>query len=115
MTPRFVRRAVSVGAALVALAAGLASADVKIERGAIRSFDGTPIVYNLFLPADAGATHPVPVIFQGHGYAGSGQTTVSGFLKRLLDADFAVVTFDHRGFGDSGGEVEIDAPFFEGR
>jgi ABC-2 type transport system ATP-binding protein len=106
----------TIGAAATALllAAGAASAQT-IERGAIRSFDGTPIVYNFFLPADASADHPVPVIFQGHGYAGSGQKTISGFLKRLVDADFAVVTFDHRGFGASGGEVEIDAPFFEGK
>ena len=108
------RRAL-LAAAAVLFAARAASAQAPTERGAVRSFDGTPIVYNLFLPADASAAHPVPVIFQGHGYAGSGQTTVGGFLKRLLDADFAVVTFDHRGFGDSGGEVEIDAPFFEGR
>jgi ABC-2 type transport system ATP-binding protein len=110
-------RGFMLGAALFALISCFANpaAAQPTERGAVRSFDGTPIVYNLFLPADASATHPVAVIFQGHGYAGSGQTTLSGFVKRLVDADFAVVTFDHRGFGDSGGEVEIDAPFFEGR
>jgi ABC-2 type transport system ATP-binding protein len=104
-----------IAVSAVFFAAASAHAAPTIERGAIRSFDGTPIVYNLFLPDGASAANPVPVIFQGHGYAGTGQTTVSGFLERLLDAGFAVVTFDHRGFGDSGGEVEIDSPQFEGR
>jgi len=111
-------RRVAFGAAVLIVMSSIGNAALAqpTERGAVRSsVDGTPIVYNLFLPADASAAHPVPVIFQGHGYAGSGQTSLGGFLQRLVDADFAVVTFDHRGFGDSGGEVEIDAPFFEGR
>lgn len=101
-----------LGAALVVPPA--ASAAIT-QRGAIRSFDGTPIVYNLFVPDDASGSRPVPIVFQGHGWGGSGQRTVGGLLQRLLESGYAVITWDSRGFGDSGGEAEVDSPEYEAK
>src|ERR1041384_3657054 len=102
-------------AAITLAATGSAHADPTITRAAITSFDATKIVYNLFLPADASADHPVPIIFMTHGWGGAGQTAVSGFLKTLLDNDYAVITWDSRGFGQSGGDTYVDDPGHEVR
>ncbi|MHB8510705.1 MAG: CocE/NonD family hydrolase [Actinomycetota bacterium] len=99
--------------ALASFSGSPASAAVKIERGSILSFDQTKIVYNLFLPDGASATSPVPVIFMTHGWGGSGQQTVSGFLQRLLENGYAVLTWDARGFGQSGGDAYVDDPLHE--
>ena len=49
-------RAALAAAAMIALVAAPAAAEGLVERGAVRSFDGTPIVYNLFLPDGASAS-----------------------------------------------------------
>jgi ABC-2 type transport system ATP-binding protein len=112
----------AVVAALTALVVPLtARADsppaFRYERGVVSSFDGTPIVWNLFLPVRASASHKVPVILRGHGWGGSGETAASpsGTLKKLVAADYAVMTWDSRGFGQSGGEANVDDPGFEVR
>jgi ABC-2 type transport system ATP-binding protein len=110
-----------VVAAMVAVLApwraGAAGPAFKYSRGFVSSFDGTPIVWNLFLPNDASAAHKVPVILRGHGWGGSGETNTSpsGTLTKLVAADYAVMTWDSRGFGQSGGEANIDDPGFEVR
>lgn len=112
-------RKLFAAALVVAVAAGLAPAaraaegDPRIRRGYITSFDATKIVYNLFVPAGADADHPVPIIFQTHGWGGTGQSTYSGFVKRMVDAGYAVITWDQRGFGQSGGEAWVDDPGHE--
>src|SRR5207237_3208823 len=87
------------------------------SRGVVTSFDGTPIVYNLFEPADANGQHAVQVILRTHGWGGSGEqaNSLSGTTKKLLAADYAVITWDSRGFGESGGEANVDDPRIEGR
>jgi ABC-2 type transport system ATP-binding protein len=104
-------------AVLVPWRAKGAAPTFKYSRGFVSSFDGTPIVWNLFLPNDASATHKVPVILRGHGWGGSGETNTSpsGTLTKLIAADYAVMTWDSRGFGQSGGEANIDDPGFEVR
>jgi ABC-2 type transport system ATP-binding protein len=79
------------------------------------SFDGTDIVYTLFMPDNASASNPVPAIMRTHGWGGSRETTPTGFVKQLLDNGYGVLTWDSRGFGQSGGTVEIDSPDFEAR
>jgi ABC-2 type transport system ATP-binding protein len=83
-----------------------------VERGSITSFDGTPIVYNLFVPAGPG---PFPAVLSGHGWSGRGQTQFAGFVKRLVDHGYVVLTWDARGFGASGGETHLNAPEYEAR
>jgi ABC-2 type transport system ATP-binding protein len=57
------------------------------------------------------------VILRGHGWGGAGETQddPSGTLLKLVGNDYAVMTWDSRGFGQSGGEANIDDPGFEVR
>src|SRR4051794_12626664 len=108
-----------VGAATIGVVPANAASTptYRATRGAITSFDGTPIVYNLFEPADASRSHPVPVIMRTHGWGGSGEQdgSLSGTATKLLAADYAVITWDSRGFGESGGEANVDDPHIERR
>ncbi|MGH2752485.1 MAG: CocE/NonD family hydrolase [Actinomycetota bacterium] len=79
----------------------------------VESKDGTPIVATLMLPAGASEGSPAPVVLQTHGWGGTRARTPGGFLGRLLDRGYAVMTWDSRGFGESGGEANIGAPGFE--
>ena len=79
----------------------------------IKSFDGTPIVATLMLPADASKETPVPAVLQTHGWGGTRQVTPDGLAGRLLDSGYAVLTWDSRGFGASGGEANVGSPDFE--
>jgi ABC-2 type transport system ATP-binding protein len=86
-----------------------------ITTSAVTSFDGTPIVATLFVPPTATPADPAPLVLLTHGWAGTGQRTASGFVSRLLDDGYIVLTWDQRGFGCSGGTVGIAKPAFEGR
>ncbi|MEA2447430.1 MAG: type transport system ATP-binding protein, partial [Actinomycetota bacterium] len=93
-----------------------AAADPTIEDNIIvNSFDDTPIVATLMLPDGASAAAPVPVVLMTHGWGGKRTRTADDgtLVKRLLDNDYAVFTWDSRGFGESGGEANVDSPEFE--
>ena len=62
------------------------------------------ICYTLFQPAGASADTPVPMVLHGHGWGGSRNKT-PGSLKPFLDAGYGVLSFDQRGFGESGGRA----------
>ena len=79
----------------------------------IESADGTPIVATLMLPAQASASTPVPAVIGTHGWAGSRSRSPSGLTARLIDDGYAILTWDSRGFGESGGEANVGAPGFE--
>jgi ABC-2 type transport system ATP-binding protein len=79
----------------------------------VESSDGTPIVATLMLPAGASAADRVPVVIGTHGWAGSRATGPSGLAGELLDRGYAILTWDSRGFGESGGEANVGAPGFE--
>src|SRR3954469_23059068 len=95
------KRALGAVAALVALCAFPAAAGAAqvTDNQVARSFDGTPIVYTLFMPDGASAGSPVPAVLITHGWGGTRQTTADGFVGQLLDAGYAVLTWDQRGFG----------------
>src|SRR4051812_34702011 len=87
----------------------------------ITSFDGTQIVLSLH-PAPSGAK--APTILEGHGWGGSRETnpdaasdegTGNVGVGALRKAGFNVLTWDSRGFGNSGGTVTVDSPDAEGR
>ncbi|MFL5824385.1 MAG: CocE/NonD family hydrolase [Solirubrobacteraceae bacterium] len=80
-------------------------------RGCIVSFDGASIVYNLFEPLNP-ARHSVYPIMEGPGWGGAGATSPD---PKLISAGYAELTWDPRGFGESGGVSEVDAPSAEGR
>jgi ABC-2 type transport system ATP-binding protein len=103
-----------VGLALAAVPATAGAYQVQDDQRAT-SFDGTEIAYATFFPDNASASNPVPVIMRTHGWGGSRETTATGFVQQLLDNGYGVLTWDSRGFGESGGTVEIDSPDFEAR
>jgi len=94
--------------AVLALAPAVASARDAI----VTSFDGTPIVTH-FYPAEGLAPGAqAPTVLVGHGYGMSGDTDPrsqsedlfgSVGLGPLRKAGFNVLTWDARGFGQSGG------------
>jgi ABC-2 type transport system ATP-binding protein len=118
-TPRILLAGSALLAAAIAVPS-LADGTPVTTNGCIQSVPEpdttTPvqICYSLFQPADASADHQVPLIFHSHGWGGSRTTTASSFQK-WLDADFAVLSFDQRGFGESGGKAHVENPEFEGQ
>lgn len=110
---------------MLALLGALSIAPAAHARDAVvRSFDGTPIVTHFFPAEGLAAGKRAPTVLAGHGYGMSGQTnqdassdgifgqTGVGPIRR---AGYNVLTWDARGFGGSGGQVEIDSKDFEGR
>jgi ABC-2 type transport system ATP-binding protein len=88
----------------------------RIEDGiVIESFDGTPIVATFILPPGASPRNRVPVVFMTHGWGGVRERTPGGALAELLERGYALLTWDSRGFGESGGEANVGAPGFEVR
>lgn len=113
-----IRRSLCLVASVVILMslapAGGAQDDVVIEDDiVVLSSDGTPIVATLMLPAEASPAAPVPVVIGTHGWAGSRARTPSGLAAGLLDRGYAILTWDSRGFGQSGGEANVGAPGYE--
>src|SRR6202000_60416 len=87
----------------------------------VKSFDGTKIKLSFF-PAKAGKK--APTVLEGHGWGGSRDTKPNSTSTHALGhvgpgplrkAGFNVLTWDARGFGNSGGTVEVDSPDAEAR
>ncbi len=119
---RFPRLALAASATLVAGLFVLPSqaAEVTTTHGCIASVPepgtATPvqICYSLFRPASATADNPVPLVFHSHGWGGSRTRTASSFAS-YLDSGFGVLSFDQRGFGQSGGKAHVENPDIEGQ
>ncbi|HUR51409.1 MAG TPA: alpha/beta fold hydrolase [Mycobacteriales bacterium] len=74
------------------------------------------ICFSLFKPAGADRRHRVPMVLHSHGWGGSRTTdATNGGVKPFLDAGYGVLSFDQRGFGESGGKARIENPEYEGR
>ncbi|HET8970064.1 MAG TPA: alpha/beta fold hydrolase, partial [Candidatus Nanopelagicales bacterium] len=71
------------------------------------------ICYTLFRPAAATPRSRVPLIMHSHGWGGS-RTTDPAAFSRWLDAGYGVLSFDQRGFGESGGHAYVENPDVEG-
>ncbi|WP_193611339.1 CocE/NonD family hydrolase [Nocardioides lijunqiniae] len=113
--------AVSAGAvATSAEAAPVAKPGVRVTNGCLRSVPeakgGAPvrICYTLFRPARASAERRVPMIMHSHGWGGS-RTTDPAQLRAFTRAGYGVISFDQRGWGESGGKAHVESPAFEGR
>lgn len=113
-------RAATVALAALAVLPGSAAARDQ----AVPSFDGTRIS-TTFLPAEGlKPGERAPTVLQTHGWGlvrtenpdapSNEQTGVVG-LGPLRRAGFNVLTWDSRGFGESGGTVQVDSREFEGR
>lgn len=91
--------------------------------------DGTEIAITVFQP-ELAPGDIAPLILQSHGFGGSRLTgrdarsvyeTASGGIapsseaaRRAVEDGYFVISFDERGFGESGGQVEVMDPRFEG-
>ena len=65
--------------------------------------DGTPVVGTLFRPDDA-ADQRLPAIVVDGPWTQVKEQVGYAYAPRLADQGFAVLVFDHRNFGESGGE-----------
>jgi len=50
------------------------------------------------------------VVVMAHGLSGTRRDRLGAFAERFAAAGFAVLVFDHRGFGDSAGEPDLFDP-----
>ena len=60
------------------------------------------------------APAPGPDDLHSHGWGGSRTTDPAAFAT-LLDAGYGVLSFDQRGFGESGGHAYVENPAVEGK
>lgn len=118
------RSSLSLAGAASILALALLPAAAGAEQVTIASFDGTRIDAD-FQPADGlkdGATAPTIVMTHGFGATREtleiealaeplGQVPAAAFRAR----GYNTITYDSRGFGRSGGEIDLDSPEREGR
>jgi ABC-2 type transport system ATP-binding protein len=75
--------------------------------------DPVQICFTVFRPDGATAAGPVPMVLHSHGWGGS-RTKDPAAFSYLLDAGFGVLSFDQRGFGESGGKAYVENPDVEG-
>jgi len=58
----------------------------------------------------AGGAAAAPVVVMAHGLSGTRRDGLGPFAARFAEAGIAALLFDHRGFGDSGGEPDRFEP-----
>lgn len=63
--------------------------------------EGAVLRGRLYLPRDRA---PVPCIVMAHGTSATIQMVADDYARAFLGADMGVLLYDHRNFGDSGGE-----------
>ncbi|HSR94190.1 MAG TPA: alpha/beta fold hydrolase [Solirubrobacterales bacterium] len=51
-----------------------------------------------------------PIVVMAHGLSGTRRDGLGPFAERFAAAGIAALLFDHRGFGDSGGELDLFHP-----
>ncbi len=110
----------AVTAGLLAPASQAAVAGPTVTDGCVTSVGDpdTPgpvdICYTMFKPAGASAKRPVPMLLHGHGWGGS-RTTDPAVFAPFTSHGYGVISFDQRGFGDSGGKAQTMDPAVEGK
>lgn len=57
-----------------------------------------------------GNSERAPAVVMAHGLSGTRRDRLGPFAERFAAAGFAALVFDHRGFGDSGGEPDLFHP-----
>jgi len=101
----------AVGVALVLVAGEAAGSQAARQDVSIPMDDGVSIAATLYLPDGVPPAGGWPAIVFLHGLSGNRQqmnALVEGY--GLTGQSYAVLTFDARGHGDSGGLVGIDGP-----
>lgn len=72
----------------------------------IESFDGTTIVATLYEPD---VSEPQPAVLSTHGWGGT-RADREPLARFYASHGYVVLTYDSRGFGESGGQVDVDGP-----
>lgn len=72
------------------------------------SSDTDPCAAWLYAPPVGAAQ--APIVVMAHGLSGTRRDRLGPFAERFAAAGFAALVFDHRGFGDSGGEPDLFHP-----
>ncbi|MBS43063.1 MAG: peptidase S15 [Nocardioides sp.] len=107
------------GAAPGAARAARAADGVTVRNACVRSVPEpgstakVRICFTLFKPAKASRSHKVPVIMHSHGWGGSRTTDPAEFAD-LTSRGYGVLSFDQRGWGESGGHAHVENPAYEG-
>ena len=114
------RGRVVVALVLAVLVLGAFAGGAQARDATVRSFDQTAISMHFF-PATG---KKAPTVLIGPGWSMSGETDENSTSDELFggvgvgalrQAGFNVLTWDPRGFGKSGGAVEVDSPDYEAR
>jgi ABC-2 type transport system ATP-binding protein len=109
---------------LAAACAALLAPAASARDDAVTSFDGTRIVLSFFPAEGLQAGQKAPTILIGPGWSSgrdtnqdsaSSDTTGATGVGPFRRAGYNVLTWDPRGFGQSGGTVQVDSPAYEGR
>jgi alpha-beta hydrolase superfamily lysophospholipase len=79
-----------------------------MERQELRFTSGGDACAAWLYPAVGGGT--APVVVMAHGLSGTRRDRLEPFAARFASAGIAALAFDHRGFGDSGGEADLFSP-----
>jgi uncharacterized protein len=58
----------------------------------------------------AGDADTTPIVVMAHGLSGTRRDRLGAFAERFASAGIAALVFDHRGFGESGGEPDLFHP-----
>lgn len=96
------------------LVAPAAAEDVSTEDLVVTSGTGADEVgldATLYLPASAAAS-PAPAIVLGHGFGGS-KDSVTDDATAFAEAGYVVLAYSARGFGESTGQIGLNAPDYE--
>jgi predicted acyl esterase len=110
-------RTTAVGAVSATLVAGTALGIAPTAQAApnpIRFVDiagdgGTVLKANVVTPADADGTHRYPLLVMPTSW-GLPQVEYLAQAQKLADSGYVVVTYNVRGFWQSGGEIEVAGP-----
>jgi alpha-beta hydrolase superfamily lysophospholipase len=81
-----------------------------VDREDLRFPSGSePCAAWLYRPAGAGAG-TLPIVVMAHGLSGTRRDRLGAFAARFAAAGMFALVFDHRGFGESGGEPDLFHP-----
>lgn len=72
------------------------------------------ICYSIHKPAGASRDAKVPMVLHSHGWGGSRSKSAGSFTP-WLEQGFGILSFDQRGFGESGGRAHVENPGLEGQ
>jgi ABC-2 type transport system ATP-binding protein len=77
---------------------------------------GDKVAFTVFEPSTLEGGKTYPLVLQAGGYGVSRETASSiANVKPLIDAGYGVISFDHRGMGESSGVVRNMDPDYEGK